>query len=118
MLKGTMKKLLGVAAAAVMTLAMAAVGHAEETIELNVAYMPNYASLWSVLTGIDQGFFAEEGLEINLAAALTSLISDTARTNSALRGRQRFSHRVLFTVQTGSSCFRPQRLLLWMILQI
>ena len=66
MLKGTMKKPLGVAAAAAMTLAMATVGHAEETIELNVAYMPNYASLWSVLTGIDQGFFAEEGLEIKL----------------------------------------------------
>ena len=37
-----------------------------ETVQLNVAYMPNYASLWSVLTGIDQGFFAEEGLEIKL----------------------------------------------------
>ena len=32
MLKGTMKKLLGVVAAAAMTLAMATVGHAEETI--------------------------------------------------------------------------------------
>ncbi|MCD7822648.1 MAG: ABC transporter substrate-binding protein [Oscillospiraceae bacterium] len=38
----------------------------EELIELNVAYMPNYASLWSVLTAIDQGYFAEEGLEVNL----------------------------------------------------
>lgn len=37
-----------------------------ETVELNVAYMPNYASLWSVLTAIDQGFFEEEGLEITL----------------------------------------------------
>ena len=37
-----------------------------ETVKLNVAYMPNYASLWSVLTAIDQGFFAEEGLEITL----------------------------------------------------
>ncbi len=35
-------------------------------LKLNVAYMPNYASLWSVLTGIDQGYFAEEGLEIEL----------------------------------------------------
>ena len=34
-----------------------------ETVKLNVAYMPNYASLWSVLTAIDQGFFAEEGLD-------------------------------------------------------
>lgn len=37
-----------------------------ETVKLNVAYMPNYASLWSVLTGIDKGFFAEEGLELTL----------------------------------------------------
>ena len=37
-----------------------------ETVHLNVAYMPNYASLWSVLTAIDQGYFAEENLEITL----------------------------------------------------
>lgn len=37
-----------------------------ETVKLNVAYMPNYASLWSVLTAMDQGYFAEEGLEITL----------------------------------------------------
>jgi len=37
-----------------------------ETVKLNVAYMPNYASLWSVLTGIDKGYFKEEGLDINL----------------------------------------------------
>lgn len=37
-----------------------------ETVQLNVAYMPNYASLWSVLTAMDQGYFAEEGLEITL----------------------------------------------------
>ena len=37
-----------------------------ETVKLNVAYMPNYASLWSVLTAIDQGYFEEEGLEITL----------------------------------------------------
>lgn len=39
---------------------------AVETVTLNVAYMPNYASLWAVLTGIDQGYFAEEGIEITL----------------------------------------------------
>lgn len=39
---------------------------AVETVTLNVAYMPNYASLWSVLTGMDQGYFAEEGIEIKL----------------------------------------------------
>lgn len=37
-----------------------------ETVKLNVAYMPNYASLWSVLTAMDKGFFEEEGLEITL----------------------------------------------------
>lgn len=37
-----------------------------ELLELNVAYMPNYASLWSVLTGMDQGYFEEEGLSIKL----------------------------------------------------
>ncbi|NLE70293.1 MAG: ABC transporter substrate-binding protein [Clostridiales bacterium] len=39
---------------------------AEATKTLNVAYMPNYASLWSVVTGIRAGFFEEEGLKINL----------------------------------------------------
>lgn len=39
---------------------------AQETVKLNVAYMPNYASLWSILTAMDKGFFAEEGLEITL----------------------------------------------------
>ena len=37
-----------------------------ETVKLRIAYMPNYASVWSVLTGIDKGYFAEEGLEIEL----------------------------------------------------
>lgn len=37
-----------------------------ETVKLNVAYMPNYASLWSVLTAMDKGYFEEEGLEITL----------------------------------------------------
>lgn len=37
-----------------------------ETVSLNVAYMPNYASLWSVLTAMDKGYFAEEGLEVTL----------------------------------------------------
>ncbi|MDO4483093.1 MAG: ABC transporter substrate-binding protein [Clostridia bacterium] len=33
---------------------------------LSIAYMPNYASLWSVVTGINQGYFAEEGLDVQL----------------------------------------------------
>ena len=32
-----------------------------EPITLNLAYMPNYASLWGVLSADSQGFFAEEG---------------------------------------------------------
>ncbi len=38
----------------------------QETVKLNIGYMPNYASVWSILTGIDKGYFAEEGLEISL----------------------------------------------------
>lgn len=35
-------------------------------LKVNVAYMPNYASLFSVVTGIEMGYFAKEGLEVNL----------------------------------------------------
>lgn len=38
----------------------------QERVSLNVAYMPNYAALWAVLTGIDQGYFDEEGLDLTL----------------------------------------------------
>lgn len=75
-MKWNLKKLAALSAAAAMTLSSMTVFAEEaeteapaadvETVQLNVAYMPNYASLWSVLTGIDQGFFAEEGLEIKL----------------------------------------------------
>lgn len=37
-----------------------------ETISLNVAYMPNYGSLWSIENAIAQGYLAEEGIEVNL----------------------------------------------------
>lgn len=37
-----------------------------EEITLNVAYMPNYAALWAVLTGVDKGYFEDEGLKLNL----------------------------------------------------
>lgn len=33
---------------------------------LNVAYMPNYGSLWAVETAINKGYFEEEGLTLNL----------------------------------------------------
>lgn len=73
-MKLNLKKLAALSAAAAMTLSPMTVFAEEaetaaadvETVKLNIAYMPNYASLWSVLTGIDQGFFAEEGLEIEL----------------------------------------------------
>ncbi|MDO4492065.1 MAG: ABC transporter substrate-binding protein [Lachnospiraceae bacterium] len=38
----------------------------QQTVSLNIAYMPNYAALWAVLTGIDQGYFADEGLDLQL----------------------------------------------------
>jgi len=34
--------------------------------DLNIAYMPNYASLWSVVTGVRKGFFVDEGLNVHL----------------------------------------------------
>lgn len=39
---------------------------AQELIELNVAYMPNFASLKDVITGMKTGIFEEEGIKINL----------------------------------------------------
>lgn len=37
-----------------------------ERITLRIGYMPNYASLWGVLSAIEQGFFEEEGITIVL----------------------------------------------------
>lgn len=37
-----------------------------EPITLNVAYMPNYGSLWSVTTAKEKGYFEEEGITVNL----------------------------------------------------
>lgn len=39
---------------------------AVEPVELNIAYMPNYGSLWSVLNAVEQGYLAEEGITVNL----------------------------------------------------
>ena len=39
---------------------------AEEPITLNIAYMPNYGSLWSVTTAINKGYFEEAGITVNL----------------------------------------------------
>lgn len=39
---------------------------AKDPITMNVAYMPNYGSLWSVTTAVEKGFFEEEGITVNL----------------------------------------------------
>ena len=58
-----MKKLSALFLVLIMILSVTAIASAES---INVAYMPNYASLWSVVTGIQQGYFAEEGLDVTL----------------------------------------------------
>lgn len=37
-----------------------------EPVTLNVAYMPNYGSLWSLENAIEQGYLEEEGITVNL----------------------------------------------------
>lgn len=39
-----------------------------EPITLNIAYMPNYGSLWSVAAAQAQGFMEEEGIKLNLVS--------------------------------------------------
>ena len=39
-----------------------------EPITLRIGYMPNYASMWAVMTGINGGFFEEEGITIELTS--------------------------------------------------
>lgn len=57
-----MKKFLALVIALVMLMG---VGLASAET-LHIAYMPNYASLWSVVTGLNMGYFAEEGLDVQL----------------------------------------------------
>ena len=122
-MKGFFKKAAALLMAGLMAGSMAAVpafaeeaeDAAPEKVELNVAYMPNYASLWSVLTGMDKGYFEEEGIEIKLwefaddallrsqqwrAEALTLLTSDMALISFASRDRLRSLHQALYTAQT------------------
>ncbi len=64
-----MKKLLALLLAAVMVLSMVACTPKEEETELtevNVAYMANWGALWAVATADAKGYFADEGLKINL----------------------------------------------------
>ena len=39
---------------------------APQPVTLNVAYMPNYAALWAVVTGVNKGYFEEQGITVNL----------------------------------------------------
>ncbi len=39
---------------------------AAKPVEINVAYMPNFASLNTVVTGIKMGYFEEQGIKVNL----------------------------------------------------
>ena len=57
-----MKKLIAV----LLALSCMLIGAAAVAETLNIAYMPNYGSLWSVETAINKGYFEEEGLTINL----------------------------------------------------
>lgn len=41
---------------------------AEEPITLNIAYMPNYGSLWAVTTAMEKGYFEEAGITVNLTS--------------------------------------------------
>ena len=62
-----MKKLIALLLALVMVFALCACGpKAPKGITLRIGYMPNYASLWAVMTGIKKGFFEEEGITIEL----------------------------------------------------
>ena len=75
-----MKKLLALLLAGAMALSMVACGGSEpapapesgepavENVTLNVAYMPNWGSLWAVATADAKGFFAEEGITVAMTA--------------------------------------------------
>ncbi len=62
------KKLFTLFLAVLMLLSVAACGSkpASDTIELNIGYMPNYGSLWSVTTAIEKGYFEEAGIKVTL----------------------------------------------------
>ena len=63
------KRILGLLMAVVMIAGMfAGCGSKDngDKIVLNVAYMPNYGSLWAIENAIAQGYLAEEGIEVVL----------------------------------------------------
>ena len=54
---------------------------AEETYEpvtLHVAYMPNYGSLWSVLTAKEKGYFEEVGITVEMVECAPCPICPTS----------------------------------------
>lgn len=64
-----MKRVLALLFALVMVLSLAACNNDSgktEEITLNVAYMPNYSSLVEVVTADQKGYFAEQGIKVNL----------------------------------------------------
>ena len=63
-----MKKLATLLLALVMAFAAVcgAMAQAAEPVTLNVAYMPNYGSLWAIEAAIQKGYLAEEGITVNL----------------------------------------------------
>ena len=76
-----MKKIISLLLAMAMALSLVACGSSEpapapeaenepavENVTLNVAYMPNWGSLWAVATADAKGFFAEEGITVNMTA--------------------------------------------------
>lgn len=75
-----MKKLMAMLLAMVMVLSLAACGGepaapaekadapANELTTVKLAYMPNWGALWAVATADAKGYFAEEGLKIELTA--------------------------------------------------
>ena len=72
-----MKKLITLLLAALLVLSLAACGESggknnqpagNDPITLRIGYMPNYASMWAVMTGINHGEFAAEGITIELTS--------------------------------------------------
>ena len=59
-----MKKLSALLLVLAMLLSLGMASASAE--DLSIAYMPNYASLWSVVTGIQMGYFEAEGLNVKL----------------------------------------------------
>lgn len=64
-----MKKFLSIMLTLALVIGLfmgAAPVNAEEEIELNIAYMPNYGSLWAVTTAINKGYMEDENIKLNL----------------------------------------------------